>query len=88
MPSGTSRKRSTCSAFARTRAAQAVSSSRDEVRAGVDVRVAAGTSTGDLADELRMRRDDRPEAAVAGRLGDEPERRAADQDRVPPGIGG
>ena len=51
---------------------------RDEVRARVDVRVAARDVDGDLADQLRMRRDHRPEAAVAGRLGDEPERRAAD----------
>ena len=45
-------------------------------------------STGDVPDELRMRREHGPEAAVAGELVGEPPDRAAGEDRVRGGVAG
>jgi len=53
---------------------------RGEVGGRVDVRVRAGDR--DLHHELRMTGQDRAEAAVPGDLVEQPERCAAQQDRV------
>ena len=69
---GTSRNRSTCSALARTRAAQVACSAATR-SARVSMSGLLSTSTGTSWYQLRVRRDDRAEAAVTGNLIDQPE---------------